>query len=229
MLWRADVFPESYRSVASLPEAERVFDLPNYDELSDTAHRTRQAWADAHHGVWPNMPLPYPPDTPRPRIQLPAADWAPDILHIRDLNILVSARMRYAMGLRSDEVQYLPIELIDGSDAAYQQDYKWMAWNVTRPAIDMERSEYTWEDSLDDLSHPRVDTMTNLVWREDAEEGAGLFWCAEYPSYLLATETLAWRVDRAGCTGIRFEKLRDIRLFSTKPRTYRPRSYTPEW
>lgn len=229
MPWLADVFPEGYGRIHRRPEAERVFDLANHEELSNVGYRTRKAWADAHSGVWPSAPLRLPPDTPRARVQLPAADHAPDILSIRDGNLLVSARMRYAMGLWNTEVQFLPIELIDGSDAAYQQDYRWMAWNLTQPAIDMEQSEYTWDEVLEGQTFPRLHSMTRIVWRTDADDGAGLFRCAEYGAFLLATETLAYRVDRAGCTGIRFEAPQGIMVFGNRRRVYRPRSHTPEW
>ena len=204
-LWVAKVFLEGFEPFRNVPPSDMGLIATNRSEVYEVRRQALHKWAHDHDGLWPSGGVRLPPETPRLKVMLPIVEYAPDIVNTNGLYI-VSAKLRYVMALPDPAVQYLPIEIIDGSDLAYTQDYRWMAYLASFPVLDMQRSEYDFADPLPfqrfedrDLAH-----VHRFVVRDDFEPSSGLFRMHKYPSTFPATEALARRVERAGCTGLRF-------------------------
>ena len=139
-------------------------------------------------------------------MSMPIKDWpAPDFFTINILTF-VSARMRSVLGLPSDVVQYLPIQLTAAGPLARAQDYQLLRVFPHQPAIDLSRSKYDvggWTED-DGTKKEFILMVTSLALRADLLTRSELFWADEVPVCLLATDALAERVMKAGCTGIQF-------------------------
>lgn len=175
--------------------------LENWDEISN-------AWAPliwainlAHHG----NPV-APPDFPVPRIRMPLAGFAPDRFWLGDV-VVASHLLRWAMDQPPSVIQYLPLCVTEGGLEVFAQDYAWMNIIAIRPAVDMRRSRYELDESQNLRTGRRASFIRRycqMVLRDDLGPTPEIFRVAEDLTTVLATEALADRVQRAGCTGISF-------------------------
>ncbi len=203
-LWQATTGDAGHDLLKTIRPEEVGLAVTNDRELSEVERLARFAY-EAKHGAWPVGDVRLPEDAPRPKLMFPPVDFAPDFLAVTSGRYLVSARLRYAMALPDACVQYLPIELLDGSDLAYQQNYRWMSYLAQEHVLDLEKSVYTLDEDVferlkDQLHLNRID---RFVVREDFEPRCGLFRMHGMGSRLIATEALIRRVERAECTGMR--------------------------
>ena len=204
-LWVAKVYLEGFEPFKGVPSNEIGLETTNTGELEEVRRKIRRLWADSHDGKWPVNDTRLPAETLRPKVMLPTVDYAPDILNASGLYLL-SARLRYAMALPDAAVQYVPIEPIDGSDLAYQQDYRWMAYLQSLPVLDLEKSEFELGMAMPGVSpeDQMIGDVKRVVIRDDFLPTTPLFRIYRRESIMLATEALARRVERAGCTGLAF-------------------------
>ena len=204
-LWEARTCDAGHDLLKTIRPEEVGLAFTNEDGLDEVARLARFAH-EAEYGAWPVGDIRLPEDAPRPKLMFPPVDFAPDFLAVTSGRYLVSARLRYAMALPDACVQYRPIELLDGSDLAYQQDYRWMSYLAQEHVLDLERSNYAVRESiferLKDQLH--LDCIERFVVKDDFEPRCGLFRMHGMRSRLIATETLIRRVERAECTGMRF-------------------------
>ena len=148
-----------------------------------------------------------PEGFPLLEMNMPIGDWpAPDFFNINILTF-VSARMRSVLRLSGDVVQYLPIKLAAAGPLARAQDYRLLRVLPHQPAIDLSRSKYHvggWTED-DGTKKEFIIMVTSLALRADLSTRSELFWADEVPVCLLATDALAERVMKAGCTGVQFD------------------------
>ena len=159
--------------------------------------------------LFPPMDRPWPADIERPRVRL-APGFSLDIFHNEGL-YFVSARLREAMALPAEAVQYIAVEYEDTPDEVRALDYRWLAWvNVERDVIDWDRCE------------GRLDACTNAVTGEvELRVGSGvrriavrdgfrprfdLFSPYGNTSAFCATNALEERVRAARLNGVGFKE-----------------------
>lgn len=194
--WR--VAEQSYRYKGH----KRGILLANEDALIDA--RQPLFWAKAV-GDFRNPFI--PPDFPTPQLHMPAKGFAPDYFGTGIYNF-VSHRLRAAFALPDGIAQYIPIELLSGGPEVRAQEYQWMNLLACYPAIDLQRSSYTMSKDLTYATGEKfefIDSYERMVIRDDIAPSAELFRVAEDLTTVLASDALAERVLRAGCTGIAFE------------------------
>lgn len=149
----------------------------------------------------------FPSGILKPKLFMPKRNFAPDYLSYGGTNF-VSRRLRDVMALPESDVQYIDIELLDGSPKAFANDYRWMNILACHPAIDLQQSIY----ETDEATRATTGETFRFIWsynrmviRDDIDPDAHLFRVAEDLTTVLASDALAERVMRAGCTGIAFE------------------------
>lgn len=156
-----------------------------------------------------------PADFIRPVLRMPGRSFAPDFFHLGS-KMFASHKLREALAQPDSVIQYHPIELLSGSAEVRAQDYRWMNILACVPAIDMQASQYTIEEAT------TYDTgeVFRFIWsydrmviRDDIAPAAELFRVAEDFGTVLASDALAERVMRAGCTGAAFEDPATYRNF----------------
>ena len=193
------------------------------DRVSDFMHQpggmgilNETAWKDSIPDIDPSGGrvsrfavgcLRLPEGFPLLEMNMPVGDWpAPDFFNINILTF-VSARMRSVLGLPGDVVQYLPVKLVAAGPLARTQDYQLLRVLTHQPAIDMSRSKYHvggWTED-DGTKKEFILMVTSLALRANLLTRSDLFWADEIPVCLLATDALAERVMKAGCTGVQFD------------------------
>ncbi len=138
--------------------------------------------------------------------KLPGAPWEPpDFIKLGGFP-LVSRRFRDAIGELPGTVAYVPVTLLGASQAVLTQDYRFLNVIAVQPAFDLKRS-YGGKRNMVRIGgvtySPRrlVKCYYLLSGFVPATE---IFHERELPSILLASDTLAERVMKAGCTGIEF-------------------------
>ena len=157
-----------------------------------------------------------PPGFPRPFFSLPRKRFAPDFFEF-GLYWLASRRLRDALALPEHAVQYWPVELLAGAVEAEAQDYRWMRVLLAQHVMDWARSVCKMR-AVTNVVTGRRSLMTRSVARfavrSDLHPIAELFWAIEEPGPgAIATDALAKRVLRAGCTGIAFQNPRTARIY----------------
>ncbi len=200
--------------------------IPSYPETGylDTGFYVQQSYLHAkRYGMGSSEPLVFPPNTPALVFNYPMRDSIlPDLLCPSSI-WLCSARLRSAMSLPPDVVQYLPIEVRAADPQVHAMCYKAMHVIARQPVIDLDRSDvqikvkpdlhiggtYRWVSfSAQHVLH------TNLTPQTD------LFHATEVQTALFATDALAHRVMVEGCLGVIFTHPEQAR-FSSEPRTIR--------
>ncbi len=122
--------------------------------------------------------------------------------------MFVSCRLRDAIGQPGDVVQYHPIELRSSGRDVRAQDYCLINILACHPAIDMQPASYEMDEGTNCATGEKfryIDSYKQLVVRDDISPTAELFRVAEDLNTVLASDALAERVMRAGCTGMSFE------------------------
>lgn len=165
---------------------------------------------------------PLPADFPTPVLRMPDKSFLPDYKGIRHM---VSARMREAMALPLEAAQFLPCQITDDSvDGTRERGYCLMHLRVAQPAMDLEQSDCNQEWGTSHKTGKAYLSVTNvkrLVLRSDIEPMHDLFGIAEHPTTVLATDALAERVQRAGCTGVVFLEPETAYAYESEKRRYR--------
>ena len=175
--------------------------LLNYQEFSISEY-----WlCDALH-VLTSDDVPLPPDFPRLRLAMPGRAFAPDYFSHGRYDI-VSQRLKEAMAQPEGVVQFFPIELVKSSPKAKAQNYQLMRVIAQQSAMDLERTECRLEDFTNRITGvtskvPR--NISRMVLRDDLRPSSEIFRIEESSADVLASDALALRVLRAGCTGIEF-------------------------
>jgi hypothetical protein len=177
-----------------------VNDLSDYRTLSKFLYDHRYA---------PELEKGLPSSMPPPILKLPPKHFNQDFI-FGFLNLyFVSARMREAMALPEDAVQYVKAEVITSSAKAMAQDYHLMIWKKCVPAFDYARIRRVGKHETKNRSTdpPLVSKYPGgpLVFFEGFVPPADLFCDSECNSVILVTDALAQRVLDAGCTGVWFQ------------------------
>jgi hypothetical protein len=142
----------------------------------------------------------------RPRLRMPKSDFAPDFFRFGPC-LFASQRLRDAFAQPEPAVQYWPVDLLSGGPEARAQKYGWMNILACQPAVDISRSVCT---IVEDKNYRTGETFRHIwpyeqmVLRDDLGLTPEVFRVAEDLITILATDALAERVQRAGCTGIAF-------------------------
>lgn len=187
-------------------ERSRFIDSPQDGELIDIPN-----WAAQFHApmieYWNSRnDTPRSYGTPRPLIaKLPGYPWEPPDFIMFGGFPLVSKRFRDALGDMPEAVEYVPVTLLDSSQAVLAQDYRFLNVTAVQPAFDLKRS-YGKRNTV------RIGGVTYRPKRlvkcyyllPDFAPATEIFHERELSSILLATDSLAERVMRAGCTGVEF-------------------------
>lgn len=143
----------------------------------------------------------------RPVLHMPGREFAPDFFALEN-TMIASRKFRETLAQPDSVIQYHPIELVSASTEVRAKDYQWMNILACVPAIDMQASQYTIEEetTYDTGEVFRfIWSYDHMVIRDDIAPAAELFRVAEDFSTVLASDALAERVMRAGCTGAAFE------------------------
>ena len=152
---------------------------------------------------WPDS---LPSDFPIPRLRMPDSGLAPDYFKW-GMWRFASARLRAAMALPDDAVDYRPAVIEGGSHQARDQDYALMYVRAFAAAIDLETSDLGWRQVISHKTGNPVISVSGISQirvRPDLDVPADLFTDANATIVLLATDALAERVMAAGCTGVWF-------------------------
>ena len=157
-----------------------------------------------------------PPGFPRPFLSLPRKRFAPDFFIIGSY-WFASRRLRDVLALPEHVVQYWPIELLAGTVEAEAQDYRWMRVLLTQHVMDWARSVCRMT-SITNVVTGRRSLSPRSVTRFAVRPGlcpvAELLRAVEVWGYgALATDALAERVLRAGCTGVAFQHPHTIGIY----------------
>lgn len=156
-----------------------------------------------------------PPDFPRPRLYMPPKGFAPDYFGT-SIYDFVSRRLRDTLSLPENVAQYIPVELLSGGPEVWAQEYCWMNILACYPAIDLQRSVCKIKERTrftTGETYRVAGSYERMVIRDDITPGAELFRVAEDLTTVLASDALAERVMRSGCTGIAFEDPATARNF----------------
>ncbi len=149
----------------------------------------------------------FPSDFIRPELRMPSSGFAPDYFRVGRVTF-ASRRLRAALSQSPAAVQYHPVSITGGGEEARSQDYLWMNIIACHKAIDLTRSLYEMGGGTVSTTGEKfqyIQSYERMVFRDDIPPGAELFRVAEDLVTVLASDALAERVMRTGCTGIAFE------------------------
>ena len=155
----------------------------------------------------------WPADFPLPVAALPDWPFAPDFWRFGSYDF-ASCRLRDALAQPTDAIQFLPFDLMRASAAARAQDYQWMRVLPRQPAMDIARSDCEVADYINGRTGEpgkylrRIDRFALL---DGVVPHTEIFRLDESPAFILATDALAERVLRAGCTGMEFSDPTNLR------------------
>jgi len=117
---------------------------------------------------------------------------------------IVSKRVRAIFDQFSiDQVEYIPVEIMDHQGNLASNDYFLMNVMNTQPIIDMERSKYEMclieEDQISDFDEIRIST-------EQADKDARIFRSDRQASLYFMTDDVVQAIKVAGLTGLKVVK-----------------------
>lgn len=167
--------------------------------------------------------VPLPDGFLQPVLSLPPIDFAADYFTMQS-EVFVSCRFREALAQPDDVVQYWPVDIVRASVEAQQQDYKFFRILASQEALDWERSVYEKSDSYNRRTGEKfvsVRFVERFVSRADLVPRTEIFRSAESSVFVLATDSLAERVMRAGCEGVSFGKPETIGMSGREPQRTR--------
>jgi len=176
-------------------------ELVNEDKLS-------LAWV---HLKWTRLPGDYrnpilPSGFVPPQLRMPEQVGTPDLFQLSRYQF-VSKRLRQALAQPDSVIQYWPVHLLAGGPEVQAQDHQWMNILACQPAVDLTRSDCEIKEDYNRHTGARfrfVWSYRQMVLRDDLSPTPEIFRVAEDLTTILATDALANRVQRAGCTGIAF-------------------------
>ncbi|NMO15318.1 hypothetical protein HPC49_20440 [Pyxidicoccus fallax] len=125
-------------------------------------------------------------------------DFVDNILDIR----VVSDRVRcIILELAPDDVEFLPLTLVDHQRDVASRDYFIMNVVADRDVIDLDRSKVRMSHILPE----DIDRVWNLVLKDDIPpEGPRVFRPKHLRIYTMVTPTVQDALTRAGVTGVKF-------------------------
>lgn len=147
-----------------------------------------------------------PPPTPRLRLMI--EDFDVDCFQWEGLT-LVSERLRDALALEPEEVQYFAVDSTQCATLPKSMDYKIMHICVTDDVSDRNASDFELV-RLNDDEPPMPLIVRSIKLRPDVKPLYPLFRDRFFLGYRLCTDELALRVLRSGCSGVRFIHLYDV-------------------
>jgi hypothetical protein len=201
-LWRLRETVAVHSKVSWHLARTRRPDIPNSDEV-DHAERARSLTI----GYRAMLATPWPADFPTPQLAMPdSSAFHPDYFS-RGIWHFASARLRDALAQPDSVIQFVPVELVAGSAKAHAQDYCFMRVLACQPAMDMQRSDYAWEDGTDHRTgQPRrsVTYLRRFIFAPDFRPHTEVCRVEEIFGMVLVTDAVALRALRAGCTGVEF-------------------------
>ena len=171
--------------------------LCNTEELLRAEYKLRDATG--------NFDGPWLAGYPLPVAGLPDR-FAPDFWSFGRYDF-ASRRLRDALAQPEDVVQFLPFNLVQAGAAARAQDYCWMRVVVHQEALDIDRCDCRITMRTHAITGKPRRSLSNiklLALRQDLTPRTGIFRLEESPTYIYATDAVAERVLRAGCTGMEF-------------------------
>lgn len=160
---------------------------------------------DDPNGILTSDDVLLPNGFPALRLAMPE-DVAPDFFYYESFTI-VSRRLKDVMAQPQNVVQFIPVELVRGGAQAHAQDYHLMRILPRQPAIDLERSECRVEEYTNRITGQRFKRPENIrrfILLDDLHPHTDIFRVTEIPSRVLVTDSLAYRVLLAGCSGVEF-------------------------
>jgi hypothetical protein len=177
------------------------FGIENEEEMEDRyIEIIRGLHVNSHDSV------PLPGGFPAPILNFPSSGFAPDYFSFGS-TYFCSARLRMALAQPPKIIEYSPVDLRCGGTAAIAQEYQRMRIIACQPAMDLQRSFYDSEESIDletgEVS-VSVQSIDKMVLHAGFEPKTEIFRVAEDSLNVLATDALAHRVLQAGCTGLEF-------------------------
>ena len=140
---------------------------------------------------------------------MPPNDYAPDYLKCGSYTFC-SRRFREALATPDDVVQFVPIDLVAGGAKARAQDYQLMRVLLSRPTMDLDRSDCKEElitNRLSGRTRRYATSIDRFVLRDDFDPDVEIFRIEENSSFVVATDALAERVLRARCVGMEFSHI----------------------
>ncbi|HUZ65433.1 MAG TPA: DUF1629 domain-containing protein [Acetobacteraceae bacterium] len=156
---------------------------------------------------WSGGEVYLPAGFPMLRLALPDKKFAPDFFGYGGYHFC-SARFRDALAQPDGvAVQYMPIQLVSGSEAARAQDYRLLRILASESPLDMERSICKVEEVVNVVTgrrRPWLRSLNRIVVADGFVPKSEIFCIEEASSNVLVTDALAERLLRAGCTGMRF-------------------------
>jgi len=127
-----------------------------------------------------------------------------DFVENTNLVRIVSKRVRAIFDQFSiDQVEYIPVEIMDHQGNLASNDYFLMNVMNTQPIIDMKRSKYEMclieEDQISDFDKIRIST-------EQADKDARIFRSDRQASLYFMTDDVVQAIKAAGLTGLKVVK-----------------------
>lgn len=137
------------------------------------------------------------------KLRLPDSPWKPPDFLTLGGRRFASARLRQVLSPWADLIDWVPLDLTTSEATGREADYRLMRLLAHRPAFDAEASGLVLKpDQL-------IAFTSRYVLRNDIADAPGLFHAEDRPSILLASDAVAERVMRSGCTGIEFRHPED--------------------
>jgi hypothetical protein len=177
--------------------------LENYNELDQAEYGFRCSRPTAINGD-----IPFPPDFPKPVLNLPTFDLAPDFFDLEGGKYFVSRRLRDALDQPPSVVQYWPVEVTSGSAESRAQDHMLAHFVACEAALDPVASGARMETFFyEGMREPIVTAggYQRFTLKRNFSTTHDIFHEHLRPSLLLIRESVAARVQEAGCTGIAFK------------------------
>ena len=209
----ATAMQSMWAMIQSIDTFERLYEddhdsppigLVNANELTDATRKFCEEPKFKHIEHIGLVPL--PDDFPHVVLKLPDRGFAPDYMEPGGHH-LVSRRMREAMALPPEVVQYRPVVLYSPTTDGAAQDYRELRLLVQQPAMDLERSSFDGNEFNNARTGARmmnIRTVNRFVLREGFRPRFDLFLLGENRFTIMATDALAERVMQAGCTSVVF-------------------------
>jgi len=148
-------------------------------------------------------------DFPAARLQLTLEDFSVDCFSWQ-YRTLVSQKLRDAMALSPQDVQYLPVDASLSAPLPQSKNYMIMHVPIIEDVSDVDQSDYMARNMPGDPN--RWISAREIAIRQDADSKHELFHDRFFYGHVLCTEGLAVRVLQSRCTGVRFLDLKHFSI-----------------
>jgi Immunity protein family (Imm11) len=148
-------------------------------------------------------------DFPVAQLRLTLEDFSVDCFSWQCFT-LVSQKLRDAMALGPQDVQYLPVNASLSAPLPRSQNYMIMHVPAVEDVSDVNQSDYMGRNTPGDPN--KWISVREIAIRQDAAPKHELFHDSFFRGYVLCTEALAVRVLQGRCTGVRFLDLKHFSI-----------------